>query len=261
MRVRGLKTLRLTGRWLRSRLSPGALVLGYHRVANAEADARGLCVSPRHFEEQLEVLRRVACPVALEELVRGLPGDLPRRAVALTFDDGYADVLHRAQPLLERYQIPASVFVVSGCLGGQFPWVEEEPYRQEASPARALSAAELVCLAQKPMIDIGAHTVSHPPLAQLPPAAQETEICESKAVLEALLGRPIRAFSYPHGSFSVLTAGLVERAGYDYACTSFNDVVSGRSSRFLLPRFWPGDWDGDRFGRWLHWWLADYGIF
>jgi peptidoglycan/xylan/chitin deacetylase (PgdA/CDA1 family) len=256
MKVPGAKSLRRTGRWLRSRLWPGALILGYHRVADAGSDPRGMCVSPRHFEQHLEVIRRVAFPVTLDELVRGLPGELPPRALALTFDDGYADVLQRAQPLLELYQLPASVFVVTGCVGSRFPW-DEEQESQEAAQARALTAGELVCLAHKPMIDIGAHTVNHPQLALLPSATQEKEVAGSKKALESLLEKPVRAFSYPHGSSSAVTRRLVEQAGYQYACTSINDVASGRSDRFSLPRFWPGDWDGDRFGRWLRRWLAD----
>jgi peptidoglycan/xylan/chitin deacetylase (PgdA/CDA1 family) len=101
--------------------------------------------------------------------------------------------------------------------------------------------------------------MNHPRLADLPPAEQQAEIGQSKATLERLLERPVRAFSYPHGSSSTLTQRLVAEAGYEYACTSFNDMASRRSNRYLLPRFWPGDWDGERFERWLRWWLFGQG--
>jgi peptidoglycan/xylan/chitin deacetylase (PgdA/CDA1 family) len=252
-----MKTLRRTGRWLRSRFSAGGLILGYHRVVDVGRDPLAMCVSPRHFEEHLAVLRRVAYPISLDALVRGLEeGKLPPRAVALTFDDGYADVLTDAQPLLEQYQIPASVFVVTGCLGSHFAWDHNIPDAQEKSAARALTKRELLQLADSSLLEIGAHSVTHPPLATLSSSGQKDEIEQSKAALEELLDLPVTSFSYPHGSSSTITRQLVKQAGYHYACTSFNDVAQKAADRFSLPRFWPADWDGDKFGSWLKWWLS-----
>ena len=253
MRMPGVKTLRQSARWLRSRFSGGALILGYHRVAKVDSDSHGLCVSPQHFAEQLEALRRLARPVALHELVRGLQtGTLPRRAVALTFDDGYLDVLQQAYPLLEAYQVPATVFVVSDYLGRQFWW---DTIAEENSQVRSLTSEELCRLAGTALIDVGAHSVSHPTLAALPAGEQWIEIEESKAKLEEILGQAVHAFSYPHGSTSAATREMVRSAGYDYACSSANDVARAASDRFELPRFWPQDWNGETFERWLRWWL------
>jgi peptidoglycan/xylan/chitin deacetylase (PgdA/CDA1 family) len=110
---------------------PGAsaLVLLYHRIADEDVDPWGLCVSPRHFAEQLDVLRRHRRCLPLCELV-GLARErrLPSRAVALTFDDGYADNLHTAVPLLEQADVTATVFIVSGAIGvsREFWWDELE---------------------------------------------------------------------------------------------------------------------------------------
>jgi peptidoglycan/xylan/chitin deacetylase (PgdA/CDA1 family) len=125
MRVPGWKTARLAGRWMRSRFTGGALILGYHRVARTVHDPFDLCVSPCHFDEQIEVLRATATPTALADLVRGLGGRrLPRRPVAVTFDDGYADFTRHAEPTLHRHDIPATVFVASGSIG-RWPWWDE----------------------------------------------------------------------------------------------------------------------------------------
>jgi len=84
-----------------------------------------LSVSPRRFEQHLEFLRRTANIMPLGELLTAArAGKLPRRSVALSFDDGYADNLYSAKPLLEAYDAPATVFVVAGCLGGTFWWDE-----------------------------------------------------------------------------------------------------------------------------------------
>lgn len=109
--------------------SSRALVLQYHRVAELPFDPYALCVTPQHFADHLAVLRSLSRPTSLEECSRALQGGkLPRRAVVVTFDDGYADCLYGAKPVLERYAVPATVFVVSGSVGSQqeFWWDELE---------------------------------------------------------------------------------------------------------------------------------------
>jgi len=127
MRIPGLKGLRLGARWLRSRFVGEGLILGYHRVADVARDTYSLCVTPQHFAEQLQVLHKYTQPISLRQLAKGLlDGNLPKRSVVVTFDDGYADVVDYAAPLLERYQIPATVFVSTGYVGREFWWDELE---------------------------------------------------------------------------------------------------------------------------------------
>lgn len=131
----GFRTLLMSARWVRSRFSGGALILGYHRVAEPAWDPYGLCVAPRRFAQQLEILRDHANPIALPMLIQALgDGTLPPRAVAVTFDDGYADILTQAKPLLERYGIPATVFVTTGYLGREYWWDELEQLLRPPSP-------------------------------------------------------------------------------------------------------------------------------
>jgi peptidoglycan/xylan/chitin deacetylase (PgdA/CDA1 family) len=92
----------------------GPVVLMYHRIAEQDPDPWGLSVSPHHFAEQMEVLAAHRHPMALTEFISGgKVSALPADAVAITFDDGYADNLLEAKPILERYRIPATVFVTS----------------------------------------------------------------------------------------------------------------------------------------------------
>jgi peptidoglycan/xylan/chitin deacetylase (PgdA/CDA1 family) len=112
---RGIERLRRIARWPRSRSGGKVLILLYHRVAEPHLDPWGLAVTPRHFVEHLEVLRQHAYPIKLQQLSRALlDGNLPDRSVVVTFDDGYADNLHSAKPLLERCDIPATVFLITG---------------------------------------------------------------------------------------------------------------------------------------------------
>lgn len=104
-----------------------ALILMYHRVARTGSDPWLLCVSPERFAEQLHVLRRRARPLRLRQLARAArDGSIPRRSVVVTFDDGYADNLHNAKPLLESCEVPATVFITSGFIGAsrEFWWEE-----------------------------------------------------------------------------------------------------------------------------------------
>lgn len=108
---------------------PSALILRYHRVNDLVSDPHALTVTPRHFAEHLEILRKRYRPTRLRDLVLALDrGRVPRQAVVITIDDGYADNLYHAKPLLERYEVPATVFVSTGYVGQhkEFWWDELE---------------------------------------------------------------------------------------------------------------------------------------
>jgi peptidoglycan/xylan/chitin deacetylase (PgdA/CDA1 family) len=132
-------------------------------------------------------------------------------------------------------------------------WTGEDSSKTET---KALTREEVVELASSQLIEIGAHSVTHPLLNTLPLASQHFEIQESKAVLEKLIEQPITGFSYPNGAASECTHHIVRRAGFEFACASYNDVAWRDSNRFYLPRFWIGDWDTKRFSQWLQRWLS-----
>lgn len=121
-------------RWLRPyvqlarrHMQPKALVLMYHRVAESDIDTWDLAVSPRHFELHLRVLHQAGTIMAAAELAERLrTGTLKRRSIAITFDDGYPDNYSVASPLLTRYGLPATFFIISGNVGlAQEFWSDE----------------------------------------------------------------------------------------------------------------------------------------
>ncbi|HKC23705.1 MAG TPA: polysaccharide deacetylase family protein, partial [Thermoanaerobaculia bacterium] len=94
------------------------LVLLYHRIVELRSEPWSLSVAPRRFDEQMKALRAIASPVALARIAGALGGgEIPQRAVAVTFDDGYADNHAAALPVLERHGVPATVFVTTGFVG------------------------------------------------------------------------------------------------------------------------------------------------
>jgi peptidoglycan/xylan/chitin deacetylase (PgdA/CDA1 family) len=111
---------RLLGQ-LRRRLwprRPRPLILMYHRVATPAVDPWDLAVRPDRFAAQLEVLRATRRPLPMSEFVdRARRGKLPADAVAITFDDGYADTLTQARPRLTAAGIPATLFLATAFVG------------------------------------------------------------------------------------------------------------------------------------------------
>lgn len=118
------RNLNTIGRFLGSQFRENSALLLYHRVADATPadDPFRLCVSPANFESQLEMLREIGDPLSIGDFTtRHANGTLTKNSICLTFDDGFLDLKESALPLLEKYEIPAAVYVVSGNLG-ETPW-------------------------------------------------------------------------------------------------------------------------------------------
>ena len=126
-------------------------------------------------------------------------------------------------------------------------WASAEPVAR--STHRSLSHEEVRALTQGELMEIGAHTVTHPFLTSHPPEFQEAEIKRSKADLEGILDRPITSFSYPFGAYTAETVALVREAGFTCACSSVADKVWRDSDCFELPRFEVQNWNGEEFAR------------
>jgi peptidoglycan/xylan/chitin deacetylase (PgdA/CDA1 family) len=144
-RKTALAKLRRFLRRLPRRFRTRALILAYHRVAAVPWDPAGLCVSPEHFAEHLAVLCERFAPMSLAELLADLErGTLRRRSVVVTFDDGYADNLLQAKPMLGRFGVPATVFVTTAPLDEERElwWDELERALEHAPlPPRRLPGA------------------------------------------------------------------------------------------------------------------------
>ena len=137
MHARVMSRLKTKARRIYNRWRPGVIVLMYHRVADIRQDPGRISVPPARFSEHMEVVRRYAHPIAASDVARAAAEHrLPRRGVAVTFDDGYVDNLANAKPVLERFDIPATVFVASGYCGQRREFWWEELRRLLLEPGR-----------------------------------------------------------------------------------------------------------------------------
>jgi peptidoglycan/xylan/chitin deacetylase (PgdA/CDA1 family) len=221
----------------RRALSSGrAVVLAYHAISDLSHD-RVLSrygVSSARFAEQLDALSEQGWAfIDLDALLRALDGEqrLPRRAVLLTFDDCYSDLLSAAVPVLAARSIPALAFAVSGRVGATNEWDREIG----AGPLSLLDADGLRAIAERG-VEVGSHGQTHRRLTLVAVPELTAELDGSADQLEALgLPRP-RALSYPYGAFSSAVSSAVRQAGYRVAFTVHPGVVRRGSDRFALPR-------------------------
>ena len=202
----------------------GLRILMYHAVGTLlgpQYDPLGIySIDLQLFERQMELLSGLA-----DGRIVDLNGAIPSSEtlqVCVTFDDGYKDNLYAAAPIMQKHTIPFTVFVTT-------------EYARSGCP-EFMTPAELKELAQYPGATIGTHGVSHVPLASCADTALRNEVRESKHYLEDLLGKPVTALSYPHGSVDGRVRAAAADAGYALgACSHFNINKPGRDP-FMLCR-------------------------
>jgi peptidoglycan/xylan/chitin deacetylase (PgdA/CDA1 family) len=194
----------------------------YHRIADIppQQDTFGLAVTPRRFEQHMQVLKRAGyrC-LSLNEAVNNWRSDpsCPHAAgktFVLTFDDGFQDFYAHAWPILDQYGFTATLFPVVSCIGHRSNWVGQD------GPL----AADLITWQQLKELGrhgftIGSHTMTHPRLSRLPPGQADDELRRSKLELEDRLGRSVDFFSFPYSDRTPALRQLVAAAGYGAACS------------------------------------------
>lgn len=228
----GLSALAVSLRfhWWRPR-RPGVPILMYHQIAPHRPGSRlnAWRVPPEVFARQLDLLaRRGLTGVALRDLLETPPRPGDRRVV-LTFDDGYDGVRTAALPLLRSRGFSATVFVVSGKLGGTNDWDGESPGDAllDAGGVRELAAAGL---------EIGSHGATHRPLTELPDGELPAEIRGSREQLERIAGAPVVSFCYPYGAADDRAAAAVREAGFRAATVIRGGLVPDLAEPFRLRR-------------------------
>jgi peptidoglycan/xylan/chitin deacetylase (PgdA/CDA1 family) len=247
----------------------GAIILMYHSVAAEDAATfiePGNRIDPRTFERQMAYLAAERRVMPLAELVdivadgRALPAD----TVCITFDDGYRDNLTVAAPILERYRLPATLFLATGYVErGENQWSDtlhllsrKDLHAQllEASHAERMRVlAELppvknaprlmldwedvrTLVRNHPRFEIGGHTRDHLDLTRHPGEAR-AQIEDCRADLRRELGVEPQHFSYPYGRWDAATRQAVIDAGWRSAVAAdTKGHIGPATDRYAMPR-------------------------
>ena len=290
--------------------TPRLSVLAYHRVLAERDPLLSDVPSAAEFEHRMRWVKANFDVLPLGEAVRALREDrLPKRALSITFDDGYADNYRLALPILRRLGLPATFFVATGFLDGgcMFNDVVIEAVRRagvadldladlglgrhplgaEGQRVRAIerilarlkyfdlerrrrtafeiarragsrvptdlmmTSVEVAALHAAGM-EVGAHTVNHPILAEIPLGRARHEMEASRACLEQITGAPVRLFAYPNGSpgrdYQTEHAALARQLGFDAAVSAAWGAARAGDDLYQIPRFTPWDRADWRFG-------------
>jgi len=189
-------------------------VLVYHTISSpAEPLPGDIDISPKRFEQQLQWLAHWRKVVRLYQTLRLADSS---RLVAITFDDGFRDNLTVALPLLEKFNLPMTLFVTAGFVG-------LDGY---------LSPDELLEISRHPLITIGAHGLNHLHFNELSREEAKYELVESRRMLEDFTGKKVELMAWPYGECNEELEDLSADAGYRASWS----VWKGNNTRHSLWR-------------------------
>lgn len=170
----------------------------------------------------------------LSEILDGTK-PMPAKPVLLTFDDGYRDFYTSAYPILKKYNVKATEYLIAGFTG--YPNNMTEDQIKE--------------IAKDGLVEIGVHTVHHLALKGLQLKTLAYEVFESKKMIEDMIGEPTYSFAYPYGSFDVAAINAVHQAGFTSAVSTVPGIDQPQIHRYFLYRLRPGGRIGDNLISWL----------
>jgi peptidoglycan/xylan/chitin deacetylase (PgdA/CDA1 family) len=220
------------------------LVLCYHALSpDWEAP---LSTTPEAFERQIEFLIRSGWHS--DTFSRAVATPPARPTVVVTFDDAFRSVLRYAAPVLERFDVAATMFAPTHYMtsGERFGWDgvahwQQTPHAAELTP---MSWDDLRGLSDRGW-EIGSHTRTHPHLTELDAGAVADELERSRAECAEAMGRPCLSIAYPYGDVDAAVAAAAGRAGYAAGAALSSSLTQ------LGPLRWPrvGIYNRDTFGR------------
>ena len=228
----------------RSPSVPQIPVLSYHHVHEGDDDF--FRTWPQTFHKQMTILGQEGYrAIGPDELSALACQPVTERYAMVTFDDAYKDFREYAWPILKELKIPATVFVITGHIGGSNEWDDlrrATHQHLDEDDLRRLHADGVV---------IGSHAHTHTPLVRLRRANLDAELTSSRQLLEALIAAPVRALAYPGGAINRRVRRSAERH-YDLGFGTDVAVTGPECHRWMIPRFDPCfHGDADDFRRML----------
>lgn len=217
-------------------------ILMYHYVENIQNLKDRLRVElnipPAIFEQQVITLKNAGYTfMTAKELGEVLDGKmaLPQKPILLTFDDGHWDFETDVLPILEKYHVHATAYIISGFIGG----------------SDFMTQQELQEVVNSNLVDVGAHTVTHISLAGEPLKTVQYQVDQSKTWLEKNYHIKVVSFAYPNGSFDQQAIQVVKADGFSTAVSTVPGIEQNQANRFFLYRLRPGYRTGQTLLTWL----------
>ena len=202
---------------------PRMVVLLYHSISDTDDF---FAVSPQKFESQMAYIKKQYEVVPLSRAFEHAAGNrVQRDSVAITFDDGYQDFADNAFPILKRYKLPATVFLIGG-----------NPDRKELGNELPLISKEGASIFKDTLIDVGSHGATHRKITRLTESEAQDELEKSRASIESLSGVRTDFFSYPKGSTNNKVQAFVKASGYQGAVSVNERGVRKGDNMYALPR-------------------------
>jgi len=200
-------------------LGRNAAIVTYHSVSNRGTH---LSITPSEFERQVAYIAKRYKPLFLSELVERLKkGEDISGRVALTLDDGYADGASEALPILRRYKVPVSIFLIADSIGKTFTDSRGNAYQM-------LSEAQIKEMRASGLVEFLSHTRSHRTLPSLQSGEFENEIDGARKEIECVLGEPVpKIFAYPKGRISDAARAYLKEKGWAAVSTRPGRVKPG----------------------------------
>ncbi len=205
-------------------------ILAYHHVCD-EWLPTAARVTVRQFEKHIQTLKGEDV-LFLSEKDLLFPENLPadRKKVLITFDDGFSCLYRNAFPILQKYGIPALIFIVTGYVGQFSAW----DVNFFSKKPRHLNWSEMAEM-RRYGIAFGSHTHTHIDLRSIPSEKVFSEVASSKSLLENELGDAVQSLSYPFGRSSKVVRETAESAGYKLGFTL--NPGTWAADPLAIPRF------------------------
>lgn len=223
-------------------------ILLYHSIDNeAVPQFKKWTVSPHTFDQHLRYLSEAGYqPLTVTEFASHLTNQttsqLPEKPVVITFDDGFADFYTNALPILQRYKMVATLYIVTQYIGGTSEWLQDM-----GEGNRPMLNWEQIMEIHKAGIECAPHTHSHSLLDLLDRKEAFNEIAESKSLLENHLGIAMQSFAYPGGIYDKAVRQMVIQQGFTSSCAVKRNMSSLKDDLFALARLIVSDIPVEQF--------------
>lgn len=205
-------------------------VIMYHYVEyvkdTKDIVRKKLSITPLLFEQHLRVLKDAHYETYfVKDIPQILDGaiDYSTQSAILTFDDGYEDFYTDVFPLLKKYNMRATLYIITNYIGKK-GFLNETQIRE---------------LIDSDLVEIGSHTQDHIYLKVSPKDYADEQIRESKKTLEAMFNIKVKTFAYPYGAFNEYALSAVQRTGYTAAVSVIPGTIQSKDNLFFISRIRP----------------------